>query len=81
MAKTYNRVNWVNNSTPVNATNLNNMDKGIKDAIEQGNTTEEALADTTTTANAAKEKADANEQKLSNIVTYQEALNILEGGQ
>lgn len=30
----YNPVNWVNGETPINDTNLNNMDKGIADAHE-----------------------------------------------
>lgn len=33
MAIEYDRINWLNEVTPLNATNLNKMDKGIDDAV------------------------------------------------
>lgn len=45
MAVTYNRVNWVNGTTAVSATNMNNMDKGIDDCATELNAIESALGD------------------------------------
>ena len=44
MAKSYTKHTWVNNSAPaINATNLNAIEKGIGDAIDQGNAVETSL--------------------------------------
>ncbi len=44
MSVKYNRVNWKNNITLVNETNLNNMDKGIEDVVNQSNDNQERLS-------------------------------------
>lgn len=52
MAITYNRTNWQNKVTPVNATNMNNIEQGIVDCAEALNaggsaiTVDDALSDT-----------------------------------
>lgn len=44
MSKTYTKTSWVNGTTPyINAENLNKMEQGIDDAIEQANTNETAI--------------------------------------
>ena len=46
MSVDYSRVNWQqapSTSTPINATNLNKMDKGIADAVNQANANETAI--------------------------------------
>lgn len=48
MAITYNRTNWQNKVTPVNATNMNNIEQGIVDCAEaiNANTVDDALSAT-----------------------------------
>ena len=55
MAKSYTKHTWVNNSAPaLNATNLNAIEKGIGDAIDQGNAVETALNAEISRAKAAE---------------------------
>lgn len=44
MSVEYKRVNWKNNITLVNETNLNNMDLGIEQVVEQSNDNQERLS-------------------------------------
>lgn len=44
MSVEYNRVNWKNNITLVNETNLNNMDLGIEQVVNQSNDNQERLS-------------------------------------
>ena len=41
----YNRTNWVNNDTAVNADHLNNIEQGIEDVVEHTNNMIEANPD------------------------------------
>jgi hypothetical protein len=43
MAKTYTKTKWVNEETPLNADNLNNIEQGIEDAINAANENENKL--------------------------------------
>ena len=44
MAITYNRTNWQNKVTPVNETNMNNIEQGIVDCAEEGIADERKIA-------------------------------------
>lgn len=47
MSTVYRRVNWVNNSTPLNAENLNQMDQGIENITNVANELSESVNELT----------------------------------
>ena len=78
MAITYNRTNWQNKVTPVNATNMNNIEQGIVDCAEALNaaTVDDALSATSENPvqnkviyNALGEKLDVIPISLTSTTT------------
>lgn len=62
MSVDYSRVNWQqapSTSTPINATNLNKMDKGIADAVNQANTNETAINTLNSDLNTQKNRINS----------------------
>lgn len=56
--KRYSKVHWVNDETPVNATNLNNMDDGIDEALKGVNRNSEQIEDVDGRVTEAEEKIE-----------------------
>lgn len=86
MAITYNRTNWQNKVTPVNATNMNNIEQGIVDCAEalNANTIDDALSDTSEDPvqnkviyNALGEKLDVIPISLSSTTTEERRTEFL----
>ena len=91
MAITYNRTNWQNKVTPVNATNMNNIKQGIVDCVGALNagggstiTVDDALSDTSTNPvqnkviyNALGEKLDVIPISLSSTTTEEKRTELL----
>lgn len=86
MAITYNRTNWQNKVTPVNATNMNNIEQGIVDCAEaiNANTIDDALSDTSENPvqnkviyNALGEKLDVIPISLSSKTTEEKQTELL----
>lgn len=91
MAITYNRTNWQNNVTPVNETNMNNIEQGIVDcvgALNSGSgitiTVDDALSDTSTNPvqnkviyNALGEKLDVIPISLTSTTTEERRTEFL----
>lgn len=72
----YTPTNWENGKTPINATNLNNMESGIKDNSDRLDTVESTLSGQTTkisnveqTTNNNSDRLDAVEGSVGNIET------------
>ncbi len=91
MAITYNRTNWQNNVTPVNETNMNNIEQGIVDCAEALNagggstiTVDNALSDTSENPvqnkviyNALGEKLDVIPISLTSTTTEERRTEFL----
>ena len=91
MAITYNRTNWQNKVTPVNATNMNNIEQGIVDCAEALNagsgstiTVDDALSETSTNPvqnkviyNALGEKLDVIPISLTSTTTEEKQTEFL----
>lgn len=86
MAITYNRTNWQNKVTPVNATNMNNIEQGIVDCAEALNasTVDDALSDTSENPvqnkviyNALGEKLDVIPISLTSTTTEERRTELL----
>lgn len=91
MAITYNRTNWQNNVTPVNETNMNNIEQGIVDCAEALNagggstiTIDDALSETSENPvqnkviyNALGEKLDVIPISLSSTTTEERRTELL----
>ena len=90
MAITYNRTNWQNNVTPVNETNMNNIEQGIVDCAEALNaggstiTVDDALSATSENPvqnkvvyNALGEKLDVIPISLSSTTTEEQQTELL----
>lgn len=85
MAINYNPTTWVNNTTPVNAQYLNNIEQGIVNATSQINTNTNNIATNTSTINQHSADIAEIQQEISGGVgggdakesTSQEILNIL----
>ena len=86
MAITYNRTNWQNNVTPVNATNMNNIEQGIVDCAEALNaaTVDDALSATSENPvqnkviyNALGEKLDVIPISLTSTTTEEKRTELL----
>ena len=86
MAITYNRTNWQNKVTPVNATNMNNIEQGIVDCAEALNaaTVDDALSATSENPvqnkviyNALGEKLDIIPISLSSTTTEERRTEFL----
>ena len=86
MAITYNRTNWQNKVTPVNATNMNNIEQGIVDCAETLNaaTVDDALSSTSENPvqnkviyNALGEKLDVIPISLTSTTTEEKRTELL----
>lgn len=85
MAINYNPTTWVDNTTPVNAQYLNNIEQGIANATTQINTNTNNIATNTSTINQHSADIAEIQQEISGGVgggdakesTSQEILNIL----
>ena len=91
MAITYNRTNWQNKVTPVNATNMNNIEQGIVDCVGALNagsgstiTVDDALSDTSENPvqnkviyNALGEKLDVIPISLTSTTTEEKRTEFL----
>ena len=86
MAITYNRTNWQNKVTPVNATNMNNIEQGIVDCAETLNaaTIDDALSATSENPvqnkviyNALGEKLDVIPISLTSTTTEEKRTEFL----
>lgn len=86
MAITYNRTNWQNKVTPVNATNMNNIEQGIVDCVGaiNANTIDDALSATSENPvqnkviyNALGEKLDVIPISLSSTTTEERRAELL----
>ena len=86
MAITYNRTNWQNKVTPVNATNMNNIEQGIVDCAEALNaaTVDDALSATSENPvqnkvvyNALGEKLDVIPISLTSTTTEEKRTEFL----
>ena len=86
MAITYNRTNWQNKVTPVNATNMNNIEQGIVDCAEALNaaTIDDALSATSENPvqnkviyNALGEKLDVIPISITSTTTEEKRTELL----
>lgn len=91
MAITYNRTDWQNNVTPVNETNMNNIEQGIVDCVDVLNsgsgitiTVDDALSETSTNPvqnkviyNALGEKLDVIPISLTSSTTEERRTEFL----
>lgn len=67
----YSRTRWQNNQTKLNATNLNNMEDGIEEALSLGTQAGQAATNANTNANKANQDIQALTEAFNNfIITF-----------
>lgn len=66
MSKEYDPVNWVNGETPINETNLNKMESGIKNNSDRINAAEITLSEQTTKIDAVESTLSEHTSRISN---------------
>jgi hypothetical protein len=73
----YTPTNWENRKTPINATNLNKMESGIKDNSDRLDTVESTLSGHTTKISNVEQTANNNSDRLDSV---EEAIDDVKAG-